>query len=183
MGARIGPFRLVAQLGEGGFAPVYLASETYGGVEVRVVALKLFFTEEVTATVLEQVALEARSLGRVEHRSVVRYFQIYEDRDAAILALSMEHIRGDSLATRLEKSGALSLPDTLAVGAQIASALAAVHAAGLVHRDVKPDNVIDAGGVYKLIDFGIATNQRKRGARGQAVSPESLFSAPLPVVG
>jgi serine/threonine protein kinase len=173
IGARIGPFRLVTQLGEGGFAPVFLASEAYGGVEVRVVALKLFFTEDVGSAVFEQVVAEARSLGRVEHRNVVRYFQIYEDRDAGILALAMEHVRGESLSSRIATNGALSVPDTLAAGAAIAGALSAVHAAGLVHRDVKPDNVIDAGGIFKLIDFGIATNQRRRGV-GAPISASQI---------
>jgi serine/threonine protein kinase len=172
LGERIGPFRLVTPLGEGGFAPVYLASEEYGGVEVRVVALKLFFMDRVGPEAFDAIVAEARALSRVEHRSVVRYFQIYEDEGRRIVALAMEHVRGDSLAHRLEQRGALSVPDTLAVGAAIASALAAVHASGLVHRDVKPDNVIDAGGVYKLIDFGIATMQRSR--RGKAIAPASV---------
>lgn len=160
IGSRVGPFRLVARLGEGGFAPVYLAAEEYGGIEVRVVALKLFFTARVGPTLFEQVVAEARALSRVEHRNVVRYYQIHEDRQAGIFALAMEHVRGESLGARLAASGPVAIPEVLAIGSAIASALAAVHAAGLVHRDVKPDNVIDAAGVHKLIDFGIATRRR-----------------------
>lgn len=160
IGARIGPFRLVARLGEGGFAPVWLAAEEYGGVEIRVVALKLFFTDDVAPTLFAQVVAEARALSRVEHRNVVRYYQIFEDKPAGIFALAMEHVRGESLGARLQKTGPLSIADVLVVGSAIASALASVHAAGLVHRDVKPDNVIDAGGIYKLIDFGIATRRK-----------------------
>jgi hypothetical protein len=72
LGERIGPFRLVTPLGEGGFAPVYLASEEYGGVEVRVVALKLFFMDRVGPEAFDAIVAEARALSRVEHRSVVR---------------------------------------------------------------------------------------------------------------
>ena len=179
IGSRVGPFRLVAQLGEGGFAPVYLAAEEYGGIEVRVVALKLFFTARVGPTLFEQVVAEARALSRVEHRNVVRYYQIHEDRQAGIFALAMEHVRGESLGARLERSGPLPLPEVLAIGSAVASALAAVHAAGLVHRDVKPDNVIDAGGVHKLIDFGIATRRRS----GPAGSLSGLPALPTSVSG
>lgn len=150
---------------------MFLASEEYGGVEVRIVALKLFFPNKVGPEAFEGVVTEARALSRVEHRSVVRFFQIYDDKAAGIVALAMEHVRGDSLANRIIDRGALSVADTLAVGSAIASALAAVHAAGLVHRDIKPDNVIDAGGVYKLIDFGIATMQRRKA--GAIVAPAS----------
>ena len=151
---------------------MFLASEEYGGVEVRIVALKLFFPTR--PDVFDDVVAEARSLSRVEHRSVVRYLQIYEDKAAGIVALAMEHVRGESLASRIMERGALTAAEALAVGAAMASALAAVHAAGLVHRDVKPDNVIDAGGVYKLIDFGIATAQRRKPGGG----PPSVRFAP-----
>lgn len=179
IGARIGPFRLRAHLGDGGFAPVYLASEEYGGVEVRIVALKLFFTKELSTSTFEQVVAEARALSRVEHRNVVKYFQIFEDKEAGIVSLAMEHVRGQSLRSRIEINGALSLAETLAVGSALASALAAVHAAGLVHRDVKPENVIDASGVYKLIDFGIATKRRVRRRTGDAMGAASMPAPPL----
>src|SRR5690242_13664108 len=91
IGTKLGPFKLLTQLGEGGFAPVFLASEEYGGIEVRIVALKLFFPDRIGPSVFEQVVAEARALHRVEHRNVVRYFQIFEDPTARIIALSMEH--------------------------------------------------------------------------------------------
>lgn len=182
-GTRLGPFRIVTQLGEGGFAPVFLAAEEYGGVELRVVALKLFFTAELGESAFEQVVAEARALSRVEHRNVVRFFQIHEDKLAGVVALAMEHVRGDSIARRLDQRTRLSVPEALSVGAAIASALAAVHAAGLVHRDVKPDNVIDASGVYKLIDFGIATAARRAGAAAQRPPASSSSpTAPGPTV-
>lgn len=180
---RLGPFRLVAELGEGGFAPVFLASEEYGGAELRTVALKLFALDDVagpggtagSALTHDRIIEEARALCRVEHPNIVRFFQLVEDPTGKVLGLAMEHVRGLSLADRLDAERVLPIDATLEMGAALASALASVHAAGLVHRDVKPGNVIEAGGVYKLIDFGIATRARRepRGADHMSIAPAS----------
>ena len=168
---RLGPFRIIAELGEGGFAPVFLAVEEYGGIELRNVALKLFAIDELAGSTgtagsqtlsRERIVDEARALCRVEHPNVVRFFQLVEDETGSVLGLAMEHVRGRSLGDRLDEEKVIAVDAVLELGAAIASALAAVHAAGLVHRDVKPGNVIDTGGVYKLIDFGIATRVRVR---------------------
>lgn len=160
--ARVGPFRVVAPLGQGGFAPVFLAVEEHSGVELRTVALKLFtpdaLHERRERFVRSRIIDEARALCRVEHPNVVRFFQLVEE--GPFLALAMELVRGQSLAERIDADGPLSVDAALAIGASIANALAAVHAAGLVHRDVKPDNVIESAGVYKLVDFGVATRLR-----------------------
>jgi len=168
---RLGPFRFVAELGEGGFAPVFLAAEEYGDAELRTVALKLFAVDDMVGAgsgtagsrplARERIVEEARALCRVEHPNVVHFFQLVEDEAGDVLGLAMEHVRGRSLADRLDDERVLPVDATLEVGAAMASALAAVHAAGLVHRDLKPGNVIEAGGVYKLIDFGIATRARR----------------------
>lgn len=183
---RLGPFRFVAELGEGGFAPVFLAAEEYGGAELRTVALKLFAVDDVAgpkgtagshSLARERIVEEARALCRVEHPNVVHFFQLVEDPTGNVLGLAMEHVRGTSLADRLDDVRILPVDATLEVGAAMASALAAVHAAGLVHRDLKPGNVIDAGGVYKLIDFGIATRAR-RAVPERSLSVPRLSRAP-----
>ncbi len=185
---RIGPFRIVSPLGEGGFAPVFLASEEYGGVQLRSVALKLFAVDDLspmtTATggeravrsARDRILEEARAICRVDHPNVVRFFQIVEEGE--VLALAMEHVRGRSLSSRIDEDGGLPVDETLAVGAAVASALAAVHAAGLVHRDVKPPNVIESGGVYKLIDFGIALRARTAVAPRKPPSAGAISIAP-----
>lgn len=194
---RIGPFRLVTELGEGGFAPVFLAVEEYGGVELRTVALKLFALDEAAAAGLAggsrgtnatsavaqaraRIIDEARALCRVEHPNVVRFFQMMEA-PGGVLGLAMEHVRGTSLGERLERQGTLPLAVTLEIGAAVASALAAVHQIGLVHRDVKPDNVIEASGAFKLIDFGIATAARRPAlaARRHAEAPSAARIAAI----
>jgi serine/threonine protein kinase/SpoVK/Ycf46/Vps4 family AAA+-type ATPase len=162
---RLGPFVLVRQLGRGGFAPVWLAREVYGDTEVRLAAIKLFAAEEGTSTdgaraFGEHVVQEARALCQVEHPNVVRFYSIGSDEAAGVFGVAMEYLNGTALDQRLNASGALPLEETLLLGSSIASALAAVHRAGLLHRDVKPANIVDAGGTYKLIDFGIAFGEQ-----------------------
>jgi serine/threonine protein kinase len=184
---RLGPFVLVHQVGHGGFAPVWLAKEVYGGAELRTAAVKLFALDNgrgASTAARERIVEEARALCRVEHPNVVRFYSLPIDDEAGVIGLAMEHVAGTSLDRRMASvrlavcdtaeddpdrvlaPGApltgparierFSLDEALAVGASIASALSAVHRAGLVHRDVKPANIVDAAGVYKLIDFGIA---------------------------
>ncbi len=166
---RLGPFVLVSALGRGGFAPVWLAREIYGATELRTAAVKLFSLEPAgageddarisgpsSAAARDRIVEEARSLCQVEHPSVVRFYALPIDEARGVMGLAMEYVAGTPLDKRLEADGRLSIAKTLAVGIAIASALSAVHRAGLVHRDVKPGNVIDSAGIHKLIDFGIA---------------------------
>jgi serine/threonine protein kinase len=147
---------------------VWLAREIYGGTELRLAAIKLFALDREPAasgprsgrTYRDRVVEEARLLCQVEHPSIVRFYSIASDEEGAVLGVAMEHLTGTPLDTVLSTRGRLDLDDTLVLGASIASALSAVHRAGLVHRDVKPANIIDSGGVHKLIDFGIAWEDR-----------------------
>src|SRR5262245_60983105 len=149
---RLGPLLLLKQLGRGGFAPVWLPREVYGATELRAAAVKLFSLDVGRQRIIE----EARALCRVEHPNVVRFHNLHIDENSEVMGLAMEHVGGMPLDERLAQQGPLPVAETLAMGTAIARALAAVHGAGLVHRDVKPANVIESAGVYKLIDFGIA---------------------------
>ncbi len=168
---RLGPFTLLSPLGKGGFAPVWLAEESYGDTKLRTAAIKLFCFDDSVRNSLsapittpgaqrrEQILEEARALCRVEHPNVVRFYALPTDDARGIVGLAMEHVAGTSLDERLARTRGAGLPavEVIAVASALASALTAVHQAGLVHRDVKPANVIDAAGVFKLIDFGIAS--------------------------
>ena len=140
---------------------MWLAREVYAETEVRLAALKLFAAEEGSSpdgarAFGEHVIQEARALCQVEHPNIVRFYSIASDDAGGVFGVAMEYLNGTALDERLVAGGPLTLEETLLLGISIASALAAVHRAGLVHRDVKPANIIDAAGVYKLIDFGIA---------------------------
>lgn len=145
---------------------MWLAKEVYGAAELRAVAVKLFPLVEAERL---RIIDEARALCRVEHPNVVRFYALTIDEARGVIGLAMEHVAGVPLDRRLAERGRLVVLETLHVGIAVASALAAVHRAGLVHRDVKPANVIEAAGVYKLIDFGIAAADERSSAPPRAL--------------
>ncbi len=172
---RLGPFRLLRKLGQGGFAPVWLAEESYDGKRLRDVAVKLFFLPAAVGGDADEarrwrdgVIEEARALCRVEHPNVVRFCALHQDDTGSIVGLSMEYVAGESLDLRLSREGRLDERTVIEAGIAVAWALTAVHQAGLVHRDIKPANVILGPQGYKLIDFGIVVSDRASG-----LAPES----------
>lgn len=153
---RIGPFLLVRQLGRGGFAPVWLAKETFGGETLRAAAVKIFVLDARDSGASRRIIAEASALCRVEHPNVVRFYSLAVDEDLGVLGLGMEFVAGRSLAARLDHAGPMRPEHVVEVGLAIASALEAVHRAGIVHRDVKPANIMETDQGYKLVDFGIS---------------------------
>jgi eukaryotic-like serine/threonine-protein kinase len=168
---RIGPFLLLQQLGEGGFAPVWAARETYEGKDVRDAAVKLFVLGRQSNAARDRLIHEAQALCRVDHPHIVRFYSLVLDEPLGLGALAMELVRGQSLGQRIQESGPLLVPEVLNIGLAIARALAEVHRAGLLHRDVKPDNIVQADGTYKLIDFGIAFSSEVEDDEGTFTVP------------
>ncbi len=178
---RLGAFSLVRQLGAGGFAPVWLANEEYAGQLLRTVALKLFplpvGSDDDVARETRLLIEEAHALCRVEHPNVVRFHSVVIDKERGVAGFSMEHLAGPSLDRILANRERFSTTDAIDVGIAISSALAAVHRAGIVHRDVKPANIIETPSGYKLIDFGIALGARE--GRTLAAGKVELLDVPL----
>ncbi len=147
-----GRFEVREQVGTGGTAAVYRARDRESGADV---ALKLMLgLSELDARRLER---EATALASVSHEGIVGYVAHGRDQ-AGALWLAMEWIEGPPLSRVLRRQR-LSVEEIAELGRAIAMALAAAHAAGLVHRDLKPQNIILDGGVVarpKLVDFGLA---------------------------
>jgi serine/threonine-protein kinase len=155
-----GRFRLVARLGAGGMGVVYRAVQLSVGREValkvmnrRPAELAHEATNEATN---ERFLREARLASRLSHPAIVTTYDCGRTA-AGELWIAMERLHGRSLRGLLEDAGALPLARALAIAEQVAAALASAHDAGVIHRDVKPSNVMIQGSDRaKLLDFGLA---------------------------
>ncbi|HVK20757.1 MAG TPA: serine/threonine-protein kinase [Actinokineospora sp.] len=146
-------FRKVRALGQGGFGTVWLAVDTQLD---RTVAVKMAHAPD--AETEERMLREARALAAVHHPNCVRVYDIVSEPEG--LGLVMEYIEGQPLADRLATGGPLDDVAVARLWITMAGALSAAHAKGVLHRDVKPSNVIiDPDGNAHLIDFGIARSK------------------------
>lgn len=146
-----GRFRVERPVGQGGMGAVWLGADEKLN---RQVALKRVVNRSDEPTDHTRALREARSLAALNHRNVMAVYDVVEDGDQ--LWLVMEYVPGRSLADLLDR-GPLSPEDAVRIGAQVADGLAAAHERGLVHRDVKPANILVTDeGIAKIGDFGIA---------------------------
>jgi serine/threonine-protein kinase len=154
---------IVEQLGAGGMGVVYKARHRYTGEDVAVKLLPAAWAGATTEdAVLERFLREPHLQLLARHPNVVRVIDAGMDGDQPYLVT--EYIDGEDLQRRLDARGALAISDTLAILRQAAAALDAAHERGVVHRDVKPGNVlVRSDGHVFLTDFGLATDPAERG--------------------
>jgi len=172
IGAKLGPFEIVAPLGAGGMGEVYRATDTR---LKREVALKVLPASVAgSADRLARFQREAEVLAALNHPNIAAIYGL-EKTDlsassgaAAITALVMELVEGEDLSERLAR-GAIPLDEVLAIAKQIAEALEAAHDRGIIHRDLKPANIkVRPDGVVKVLDFGLAKALSPDGASATA---------------
>ena len=150
----LGAYEILESVGRGGMGVVLKARDPHLH---RTVAIKTLAPEFAgNATARKRFAREARAAAAVTHPHVVMIHAV--EPDGPVPFLVMEYVAGRSLRQKLDADGALELPEILRIGSQIARGLAAAHGQGLIHRDVKPGNVLLENGVerVKLTDFGLA---------------------------
>jgi eukaryotic-like serine/threonine-protein kinase len=152
-GLVIDGYRIREMLGFGGMGCVFIAEDPN---EERKVAIKVLSTEHsLDAGMLARMKLEATAGMRLNHPNIIRTYRI--DSTGAVNYLVMELFRGISLHELVALFGALKWPVVCDIGLQIAEALKAAHAEGIIHRDVKPANLlINNDGVARILDFGLA---------------------------
>ena len=148
-----GRYRLVEPLGRGGFSEVWQAEDSVLG---RPVAVKVFAASAGQPDLVARFHREARILAGLRHPNVVTVFDAGVDQDVPYVV--MELLAGPSLDELLAMRGPLPAGLALGYAEQAAAGLAAAHDAGVVHRDIKPGNlVLDSDGTLKVVDFGIAS--------------------------
>jgi serine/threonine protein kinase/Tol biopolymer transport system component len=153
IGSTISRYRVLERLGGGGAGVVYKAEDVK--LE-RIVALKFLSTYRSESEAdTRRFLREARASSAVDHPNICTVYEVDETEDGRLF-IAMAYCEGETLKRKVER-GPLELAEAVRIAAQIASGLAAAHAKGIVHRDVKPANVIVApDGRVKIVDFGIA---------------------------
>ena len=164
-------YRILDKLGEGGMGIVYRADDLRLGRQVALKFLRLPESETPQAA-LQRFVLEARAASALNHPNICTIYGLEEvDGRQAIV---MELVEGEALRTRLSK-GKLPLPQALTVATQIAAALAAAHQKGVVHRDLKPGNIMLTKSGVKVLDFGLAKIEGDAVANGESATDNSTI--------
>ncbi|RJP64382.1 MAG: hypothetical protein C4532_19335 [Candidatus Abyssobacteria bacterium SURF_17] len=150
---RIGKYLLLKKIGTGGMGIVYLAQHAETGEQVALKVLPPELTRN--PKYVERFRREALAVSGLAHPHIIKVFEVGEQNGVHYFA--MEHLAGATLRDLLKKHGRLSVPEAVQIMIPIADALDLAHSRGIVHRDVKPDNIMSSEkGVFKIMDFGIA---------------------------
>lgn len=181
IGQTISGFRLLSLLGEGGFGAVFRAEDSQ---LQRKVALKVLRSAALARPGAQEMFLaEARALAAIHHDNVVPIFQAGSDNGQFFIAMPL--LGGETLAAKIERQGALPAAEVRRIGCEVAAGLAAIHAKGLVHRDLKPGNIwLEAGSERaKVLDLGLAHDLLSPihyiGGSPPYMSPEQTKAQPL----
>ena len=150
-GTTVGPYQIVELVARGGMGDVYRASDPRLG---RDVAIKVLTQTDADANSVHRFLQEARVTASLDHPNIVKVFDVGMFHAKPFLVAEL--LDGETLGARIRR-GSVPAPEAERITAQVASGLTAAHEAGLVHRDLKPDNIfLTKAGVTKILDFGIA---------------------------
>ena len=169
-------YRIERELGRGGMATVYLAHDIKHD---RPVALKVLHPELSSALGRERFLREIEIAARLQHPNILPLFD--SGSACGFLYYVMPYVEGESLRDLLDREKQLALDHTLAIAREVGDALAYAHGHGVVHRDIKPGNILLSGGHALVADFGIARAIRTAGnadltSRGLAVGTPAYMS-------
>jgi serine/threonine protein kinase len=170
IGRAISHYRVLSSLGSGGMGVVYLAEDERLG---RQVALKFLPPESAAShQALERFRVEARAASSLSHPGICAIFDIGDDEGTPYIV--MEALRGESLRDRINR-GPLKVQDLLDIAIQLADALDAAHAQGIIHRDIKPSNIfIGDKNRTKILDFGLAKLAQSTGPLSSGAATRAL---------
>ncbi len=152
VGETVGPYQIIARLGAGGMGEVFLGHDPR--LQRRVALKCLSRTDNPTADAHARILREARAAARLNHPNIAGIYDVLEQGDRTFIV--MEYVEGENLSLRLGR-GRLPIDEVRSLGRQLAAALEAAHAQGVIHRDLKPSNIhVARDGSIKVLDFGVA---------------------------
>jgi len=161
-----GRYQIIEELGKGGMGRVYKVHDTK--IKEKV-ALKLLKPEVASdKEMIERFSNELKLARKIRHKNICGMFDIGEAEGAHFI--TMEYVSGEDLKTMIRMSTGLTIGTVLSIGKQVCQGLTEAHSLGVVHRDLKPQNIIiDKGGNVKIMDFGIARSIREKGITGAGI--------------
>jgi serine/threonine protein kinase/tetratricopeptide (TPR) repeat protein len=178
-GQHIGHYQIVSMLGAGGMGEVYLAQDTKLGRQIALKLLPAEFTGNPER--LRRFQQEARAVSALNHPNILTLYEINHVEDRHLIAT--EFVDGETLRQRLKRSRP-GLREALDVAIQVAGALAAAHEAGIVHCDIKPENIMfRRDGYVKVLDFGLAKLAEPPSALADGQAPAKVDTTPGLVMG
>ena len=152
VGRTIGHYKISESIGKGGMGEVYLATDITAGRKAALKLLPMHFTGD--AERMKRFQQEARAVAGLNHPNILTIYEV--GADSSLRYIASELIEGETLRQRLGRES-MQLSEAVEIAIQVAGALAAAHEAGVVHRDVKPENImLRPDGYVKVLDFGIA---------------------------
>ena len=181
-GAKLGPYEIQSMLGAGGMGEVYRAHDSRLNRTVAIKVLPASFSADRDR--LPRFAQEARAAAALNHPNVCTIYAV--DDTAGLPIIAMEYVPGQPLSN-LSRDQSPALDDLLSISRQIAAGMAVAHEAGIVHGDLKPENVmVSDDGLVKILDFGLARRLRRlrpvnpedTNELGMAESGEGMFGTP-----
>ncbi len=174
MGSRIGRFEIIRELGRGSQSVVYLARDPH---LQREVAIKTLHFSQSDPQKNQQLLSEARMVSQLRHPNIVPIFEAGEQ--SGDLYLVFEYVPGTNLSDIIKKQGRQSPVKAIGLIQPVLDALAHAHAAGIVHRDVKPSNIlVDENGTPRVMDFGIAARAETLSKDGDSFMGTPAYMAP-----
>jgi len=179
VGLTVGTYRIERLLGAGGMGEVYLAEDTKLDRRVAIKFLPAYLEADELAK--RRLIREAKAAAKLDHPNICATYEVAEEAGRSFIV--MQHVEGETLAARIQRKP-LELRESLEVFVMVADALAEAHSHGVVHRDIKPQNImITPRGQVKVLDFGLAKVVRSALLAQTEGLPQSLLSSPGLIVG
>lgn len=177
LGSELGSYRLVRRIGAGGMGQVYLGVQPAIGSRVAIKLLSLELAGD--AEQVERFFTEARAVNVIRHEGIVNVLDLSRTAEGRPYIV-MEYLDGSPLSALIGAQGALPVVPSLHLALEVLSALDAAHRVGIVHRDIKPDNIfVSPAGRVKLLDFGVAKLRTGHTVAGHGTLSGALMGTPL----